>query len=116
GVLMACHTAFADGAFVATFFPTGVDLHSDDQLIESCAVSPEATIAVHARGVAEFAARHGQPLLNNSMADLLERDATYRQLHGGESLRPKVYAYVGLAAVVAMACGMAVARLIVLDH
>lgn len=114
-VLMVCHTAFADGTFVATYFPTGVSSAGERLLASSTDESPEAAIELHRQAVADFATRHGSPLENHSMADLLQRDATYRQLHAGASLRTRAYIYVAMACVLAMACGIAIARLIMLD-
>jgi hypothetical protein len=115
GVLMVCHTAFPDGAFVATYFPTGVESHGETLLATATAESPEGAIALHRRAVLDSSIRHGAPLENRSMADLLERDATYRRLHAGATLRNRAYAYVAMACVVAMACGIAIARLVIID-
>lgn len=115
GVLMVCHTAFADGAFVATYFPTGVCSADEMLLAQETGESPEAAIELHREAVAEFSTSHGAPLENRSMADLLQRDATYRRLHAGASLRTRTYAYVAMACVLAMACGITIARLIILD-
>jgi hypothetical protein len=115
GALMVCHTAFGDGSFVATYFPTGVESTGDRLLAQSTDESPEAAIALHRRAVAAFAVDHGAPLPNRSMADLLQHDATYRQLHAGATLRRRAYAYVAVAGVLAMACGITIARLIMLD-
>ncbi len=115
GVLMACHSVFSDGAVVATFFPTGVEICRDGLVAASTDQSPEAAIALHRVTVASLSARHGTPLENRSMGDLLQRDATYRQRHGGATLRHRAYAYVAMASVLAMACGVVIARLVVLD-
>ncbi len=115
GVLMACHTIFSDGAVAATFFPTGVEIRTDRLEATSITTSPEAAIALHDGTVASLTAAHGEPLENHSMADVLERDATYRRRYGGATLRRRAYAYVAMASILAMACGLAIARLIVLD-
>jgi hypothetical protein len=114
-VLMVCHTAFADGAFVATYFPTGVCSSGEKLLASSTDESPEVAIELHRQAVADFSASHGSPLENRSMADLLQRDATYRRLHAGASLRSRAFTYVAMACVLAMALGITVARLIMLD-
>jgi hypothetical protein len=115
GALMVCHTAFDDGAFVATYFPTGVQENSEKLLAGSTNESPEAAIALHNQAVTGFSIGHGAPLENHSMADLLQHDATYRKLQAGANLRRRAYAYVGMAIVLAMACGITIARLIMLD-
>ena len=115
GVLMVCHTAFADGSFVATYYPTGVQAAGEKLVAVSTSESPDAALVLHHDTVAAFSADHGAPLQNRSMADLVERDATYRRLHGGAAVRGRAYAYVGMAALLAMACGITIARLIVLD-
>ena len=115
GVLMVCHTAFRDGAVVATYFPTGVQEIRERLLAESTDKSPEAAVALHNQAVIAFSSLHGDPLENLSMADLLQHDATYRRLQAGAKLRSRTYAYVGMAIVVAMACGITLARLILLE-
>ena len=37
------------------------------------------------------------------MADLLQRDATYRERHGGATLRRRVYGWVTATAIVVLA-------------
>jgi hypothetical protein len=116
GVLLACYSAFGDGAFVQTTWPRGATINRPDLLASAVATSPEDTVAMHLRTVAEFSRLHGQPLPNRSMADLLARDATYRTRHGGATLRGRVFGFVGLTALVVLATAFVIVRVAVLDR
>jgi hypothetical protein len=116
GVLMACYSAFSDGAFVQTSWPRGVSIHRPDLISTAVTGSPEDALAMHISIVAKFARLHGQPLPNRSMADLLARDATYRTRHGGATLRGRVYRFVGFTALVVAATAFVVVRVVFLDR
>jgi hypothetical protein len=116
GVLLACYSAFGDGAFVQTTWPRGATINRPDLLASTVATSPEDTLAMHVRNVAEFSRLHGQPLANRSMADLLARDATYRTRHGGVTLRGRAYGFVGLTALVMLATAFVIVRVVILDR
>ncbi len=76
---------------------------------------PDDAVAVHRQRVAESASVHGPPLKNRSMADLLERDATYRERHGGATMRRPVYGWVACTAIVVLATAWVVLRIVVTD-
>jgi hypothetical protein len=112
GVLMICYSAFADGAFVDTSYPSGATVQREDFYAAPGGSTPEEAVAEHRRRVALFSSRHGPALPNGSMADLLVRDDTYRRRHGGITLRTRVYRFVGLTALVTLAAAIQLVRII----
>ena len=74
-------TTFGDGAAVQTMHPRGERIRRGDLV---CTVEPQSIAAAverHRAEVASFSARHGRPLIVDSMADHLRHDATYRERH-----------------------------------
>ena len=116
GALMVCYSAFADGAFVSTSFPRGATVHRPDLLSTPVSTTPEDAVATHVRTVMDFATQHGRALTNDTMADLLTRDATYRTRHGGATLRRRVYGFTGLTTLVVMAAAFELVRVLVIDR
>ena len=116
GALMICYSAFADGAFIDTSYPAGATVKRRDLFIAAGGSTPEEAVAEHRRRITQFAAQHGAPLENRSMADLLKRDDTYRRRHGGASLRTRVYRFVGFTALVVLAASVEIVRLISFDR
>ena len=110
GVLVHFYSAFGDGAFVQTAFPKGASIQRPDFLSGAVVSSPEDTYVEHQRRVSAFSQRHGPPLLNRSMADLLQRDDTYRSRYGGITLRNRVYGYLGMVGLVLVAATLSVVR------
>ncbi len=99
GARLSCYSAFADGAFVATTFPDGGVVQRDDLWTGPAGRNPAECVDEHRRRVADFARVHGVPLRNQTMADLLARDAMYRQRHGGATLRRRVWLFDGFVAL-----------------
>jgi hypothetical protein len=116
GVYMVCYSAFNDGSFILTSFPQGSTVQRPDLDTTAAGATPEDTVAAHYQRLAQFAAKHGAPLPNRTMADLLVRDDTYRRRHGGATMRTRVYGFVGMTAVVTFAAGAELLRVLVLDH
>ena len=116
GVLMACYSAFRDGAFVSTFFPTGTEIHDPGLDTQAVGATPEETVAAHYDRLKTFSMVRGRPLENHSMADLLERDAMYRRLHGGATLRGRVIRFVALTAFLVLAAGAELLRIVIVDR
>lgn len=112
---MVCYSAFGDGAFVSTSFPTGATVERPDLSTAPVPTSPEDAAVAHQHRLALFAAAHGSPLLNRSMADLLQRDSTYRSRHGRATLRTRVYRFTALTGLVAVAAAVVLVRLVALD-
>ena len=116
GVLMACYSAFADDAFLSTYFPAGATVEQPG--LESLAAgrTPGEAVDAHYERLALFSVTHGLPLPNRTMADLLVRDDTYRRLHGGATLRSRVYRVVALAAILVIATAAELLRIVVIDR
>lgn len=116
GVLMACYSAFADEAFLSTFFPVGAAVNRPD--LDSLAEgrTPAETVSAHYERLAMFSVKHGLPLPNRTMADLLARDDTYRRLHGGATLRTRVFRVIAVAAVLVLATAAELLRIVVIDR
>jgi hypothetical protein len=113
GVLTVFYTAFGDGAFVSTSVPfTTNTIDRPDLYAGPGGSTPEESLAIHGQHVAQFAARHGRPLPNRTMADLLARDATYRERHGGATLRRRVWLFDGLAAAVVLVTALQLVRIV----
>jgi hypothetical protein len=112
GARLSCYSAFADGAFVATSYPDGTTVQRDDLLAGAAGRTPVECVQEHRRRVATFAAPHGAPLRNETMADLLARDATYRERHGGATLRRRVWLFDGFAAAAVVATALTLVRLL----
>lgn len=110
GLLLGYYSAFSDGAFVATMFPSGASVERPDFLGGAVGTSPEDAYAEHQRRVSAFSQQHGSPLPNRSMADLLRRDDTYRSRHGGITLRNRFYGYLGMVGLVFLAATLSVVR------
>jgi hypothetical protein len=113
GARLSCYSAFADGAFVATSFPDGSVVQRDDLWTGPAGRTPAECVEEHRRRVSEFASRHGAPLRNQTMTDLLDRDATYRQRHGGATLRRRVWLFDGFVALAFAAAVVTTLRLLV---
>ena len=111
GIYMASYTAFADG---------DSSRHSGARPRRSTArylrgarrCNTRKSVAEHRRRIEEFAALHGPPLPNRSMADLLVRDGAFRRRHGGITLRRRVYGMVGLTAMVTIAAAIQLIRVV----
>jgi len=113
GAAMASYSAFADGAFVETMFPSGATVRRSNLDARPAGRTAEESIGLHYQRVAVFAADHGPPLTNRSMADLLTRDDTYRRIHGGVTIRRAVYTRVALALLVVVAAAALLLRVLV---
>jgi hypothetical protein len=116
GLLMACYSAFADGAFVATTFPTGATVRRSDFDAAPAGPTPEDAVHAHYRRVSNFSTAHGPALANRSMADLLVRDDTYRRRHGGATIRTRVYVFIGMTALIVVLAALELIRLVVVDR
>ncbi len=112
GARMTCYSAFADGAFVETTYPVGTALRRPDLLASVVRTSPEDAVTTHRQLLAECSATHGRPLQNRTMADLLERDATYRARYGGATMRRRVYGWVAATAIGVLLTASVLGRLI----
>jgi len=115
GARMVCYSAFADGTFVETAYPAGTAVRRPDLVAEVVRTSPEDAVAAHRQLLSRASSDHGSALTNRTMADLLERDATYRERHGGATLRRRVYTWVGFTALVVLAVAAVLVRLLVAD-
>jgi hypothetical protein len=113
GARMSCYSAFPDGAFVATSFPDGTVVTRDDLLTGPAGRTPAECVDEHRRRTMEFSGMHGAPLRNQTMADLLQRDATYRERHGGATLRRRVWLFDGFVALAFVAAVVTTLRLLV---
>ena len=109
---MTCYSAFADGAFVETTYPAGTALRRPDLVASVVRTSPEDAVTTHRQLLAECSATHGRPLQNRTMADLLERDATYRARYGGATMRRRVYCWVATTAIAMLLTASVLGRLI----
>ena len=116
GFLMAAYSAFADGAFLSTHFPSGATGHRADLDSRPAGSTPAEAVLAHRQRLSDFSAAHGPPLPNRTMADLLTRDDTYRTRHGGATIRTRVYLYVGITALVVFAAAIELVRVVVIDH
>ena len=112
---MVCYSAFGDGAFVETAYPMGTQMRRPDLVANVVASSPEDAVVAHRRLLAESSSTHGPALTNRSMKDLLARDATYRQRHGGATMRRRVYSLVGVSALGVLATATVLMRVVALD-
>jgi hypothetical protein len=115
GARMTCYSAFTDGAFVETTYPTGTAVRRSDLVASVVRTSPEDAVAQHRDLVAEWASAHGRALENRSMADLLERDATYRTRFGGVTMRRLVYGWVAVTAIAVLLTASILLGLLVTD-
>jgi len=115
GGRMVCYSAFADGTFVETAYPTGTPVHRPDLVADVVRSSPEDAVAAHRRLLSEATSAHGPALSNRSMEDLLQRDATYRERHGGATMRRRMYVTVMVTGLVLLATASALVRLVVVD-
>lgn len=115
GGRMVCYSAFADGAFVETAYPIGTPVHRPDLVADVVTSSPEDAVAAHRRLMSEASSAHGPALSNRSMKDLLLRDATYRERHGGATMRRRVYVTVMVSSLAILAAASALVRLVVTD-
>jgi hypothetical protein len=116
GVLMICYSAFDDGAFVDTMYPSGAKVRRPDLDAAPAGTTPEETVQAHQQRLSDFAGRHGLPLANRSMADLLTRDDTYRRRHGGATMRRRVYVLVAVTVLIVIAAAAELVRLVALDR
>jgi hypothetical protein len=116
GVLMICYSAFGDDAFVDTMYPSGATVRRSDLDAAPAGTSPEEAVQAHYQRVSSFASRHGQPLANRSMADLLIRDDTYRRRHGGATMRKRVYVLVAVTVAIVVAAAAELVRLVAFDR
>jgi len=115
GGRFVCYSAFADGAFVETSYPIGTPVQRPDLVARVVATSPEDAVLAHRRLLSNASSAHGPALGNRSMEDLLARDATYRERHGGATIRRRMYLTVGFSALAVLATAIGLLRLLVLD-
>jgi len=115
GFLMAAYSASADGAFLSTHYPSGATVSRPDFDSLAAGTTPAEAIRAHYQRLSAFSGAHGPALTNRSMGDLLVRDDTYRRLHGGATIRTRVYLYVGITALVVVAAAVELLRVLVLD-
>ncbi len=113
GALVGLTSAYGDGGFVDTTFPTTTTVRRANLDVTSCATSVEDALVLHRQRAAAFAVNHGAALPNRSMADLFVRDDTYRRLHGGITVRSRVYRFIALTAVVVLVTGAQLVRVVV---
>jgi len=114
--LVAFYSCFADGSFVVTTYPGRETVRRANFDAAPGGATVEQTIALHKQRAREWSQTHGQPLQNRTMADLLVRDDTYRRLHGGATLRTRVYRTVAITAVVVIGTAAALLNVAFLDH
>jgi len=114
-LITACYSAFADGAFLETVYPSGATVRRPDLDARAAGQTPEESISFHHQRLAGFAVDHGPPLTNATMADLLARDDAYRRRHGGATIRRGVYSLVALAAFVIATIAFLLARIVFFD-
>ena len=114
-LITACYSAFADGAFLETVYPSGATVRRPDLDARAAGRTPEESISFHHQHLPEFAADHGPPLVNATMADLLARDDTYRRRHGGATIRRGVYTLAALAALVIATIAFLLVRIVFFD-
>ena len=115
GFLLAAYSAFPDGAFLSTHYPSGATVSRPDFDSLAAGTTPAEAIRAHYQRLSTFSAAHGQALQNRSMADLLARDDTYRRRHGGVTIRTGIYLYVGITAFAVVAAAIELLRVLVLD-
>jgi hypothetical protein len=108
---MVCYSAFADGAFVETAYPIGTQVRRPDLVADVVTSSPEDAVVAHRRLLSEASSAHGPALSNRSMQDLLLRDATYRERHGGATMRRRMYVTVMMSGLVVLATASVLVRL-----
>ena len=113
--LVAFYSAYADGAFVVTTFPTTERVQRPDFDAAPGAATIEDTATLHRQRAAAFSRVHGPALQNRSMADLLQRDDTYRRRHGGATMKVRVYRFVALSAVLVLVAALELVRVVVID-
>jgi hypothetical protein len=115
GGRMVCYSAFGDGAFVETAYPMGTPVRRPDLVAIVVASSPEDAVTAHRRLLSEASSTHGQALENRTMRDLLERDATYRERHGGATMRRRVYGMIAFTGLGVLAAATLAVRFVLLD-
>ena len=115
GARMTCYSAFADGAFVETAYPVGTALRRPDLVASVVQTSPQDAVTAHRQLLTECSATHGRALENRTMADLLERDATYRVRHGGATMRRRVYGRVASTAIAVLFAASVLVSFLVTD-
>jgi len=116
GFLMAAYSAFPDGAFLSTHYPSGATVQRPDFDSLPAGTTPAEAVLAHRERLSTFSPGHGPALQNRTMADLLARDDTYRRRHGGATIRTRVYLYVGITALVVVAAAVELLRVVVIDH
>jgi hypothetical protein len=114
--LVAFYSCYADGSFVVTTYPRTETVKRANFDAAPGGATIEQTIALHKQRAREWSQAHGAPLQNQTMADLLVRDDTYRRLHGGATLRTRVYKNLAITAVVVIATAAELLRVVVIDR
>jgi hypothetical protein len=114
--LVGFYSCYVDGSFVVTTYPRAEPVRRANFDSAQGGATVEQTLALHKQRAREWSHTHGQPLQNRTMADLLVRDDTYRRLHGGATLRTRVYRNLAITAVVVFATAAELLRVVVLDR
>jgi hypothetical protein len=114
--LVGFYSCYADGSFIVTTYPRAEAVRRPNFDAAPGGATIEQTIALHKQRAREWSQSHGQPLENRTMADLLVRDDTYRRLHGGATLRTRVYKNLAITAVVVIATAAELLRVVVIDR
>jgi hypothetical protein len=107
--LMACYTAFADGAWLQTNFPRGEVIDRPTYTARFVASTPADAVAAHRDEIARLRSVHGAPQPVRTMADSLRMDAEYRTRHAGVTLRRltwRIMTPAFAAAGLAIICGL----------
>jgi hypothetical protein len=87
GALVACYSAFADGAWVQTNYPRGEVIERPDYVARFARTGVGDALVIHRKNIERLRPLHGDPRAVRTMADAQELDAEYRSRHGGVTLR-----------------------------
>jgi hypothetical protein len=111
GALMACYSAFPDGAWAQTNFPRGEIINRRDYVARFVNTTVDDAVATHRQLIAAARAAHGVPRPVQTMADAQRMDDEYRTRHGGVTLRRLTFSTMTPAlasAGLAVICGLLV--------
>jgi len=114
--LVGFYSCYDDGSFVVTTYPRAEVVRRHNLNAAPGGATIEQTIALHRHRAMDWSRAHGQPLENRTMSDLLVRDDTYRRLHGGATLRTRVYRNLAVTAIIVVATAAELLRVVVLDR
>ncbi len=103
-------TVFTDGSLVETGYPQGENITAPNLLSHTVTTSVEDAFHLHVQNVQDFQARHGKPLMIQTMKEFLEWDKIYRTRYAKAKML-RVF-LIDLAQVLALAYGLIVSLVV----